>query len=332
MDAIITVDSKQRILLYNRAAEKVFGWPRERMLGEQLENLIPGRFRGGHAGHVERFGVMGVTSRRMGAVTVVMGLRASGEEFPLDASISHLETPNGHLYTVILRDVTERVRAAQERSEFAAAALAIREEEKTRVARELHDELAQSLTALKMDTIWIRDHAHDATEQTTNKIDGMLDMLDHAVASTRRIAADLRPLMLDDLGLGPAIDWLACNFTQRSGVKVVLDVPEDLDVPEPFATAVFRIVQESLQNVAKHAQATSVAVSVVVDANAITLEVRDDGRGFSPQAARRPESLGLLGLHERAQLLKGSIEIDSAPGRGTRVVVRMPVNGEDLRP
>ncbi|WP_395688627.1 PAS domain S-box protein [Caenimonas koreensis] len=331
MDGIITVDEGQRIVMYNRAAERIFGWPPDEAIGQPLGKLMPERFRQAHGDHIRRFGEHGVTSRRMGDGRLIMGRRADGEEFPMDASISQLDTVDGKLFTVILRDATERVRAQEERSEFAVAAQAIREEEKTRVARELHDELAQSLTALKMDTIWIREHARQSPEETSVKITGMLDMLDRAVASTRRIAADLRPLLLDDLGLGPAIDWLATNFTQRSGVKVVLDVPEDLDLREPYATAVFRIVQESLQNIAKHAQAHSAAVSVTIAPHMIRLEVRDDGKGFSPTATRRPESLGLMGLQERAQLLKGSVEIDSAPGRGTSVVVRIPVNEQDAR-
>ncbi|MBW8720921.1 MAG: PAS domain S-box protein, partial [Polaromonas sp.] len=156
MDAIITVDSEQNVILYNKAAEKIFGWPTPEMLGQPLTRLIPPRHRGAHGDQVRRFGQTGTTSRRMGDGTVLYGQRASGEEFPLEASISHLDTAHGKLFTVILRDVTERVRASEELSAFASAAHAIRESEKTRIARELHDELAQSLTAIKMDATWIR--------------------------------------------------------------------------------------------------------------------------------------------------------------------------------
>src|SRR5215208_714880 len=120
MDAIITVDEQQTIVLYNRAAEKTFGWPRQEMLHQPLERLIPGRFRPGHSEHVQRFGTTGVTSRRMGGLRVVYGLRSSGEEFPMDASISQLDTPQGKLYTVILRDITERLQAEDRNSRLAA--------------------------------------------------------------------------------------------------------------------------------------------------------------------------------------------------------------------
>lgn len=325
MDAIITVDSQQNILLYNRAAETIFGWPAADALGQPLTKLIPGRFHAGHAGHMKRFGTTGVTSRRMGGANLVYGLRRNGEEFPVEASISQLDTPEGRLFTVILRDATERIRAQEELAAYAAQASAIREQEKTRVARELHDELAQSLTALKMDTIWLRDHRDAAAVEVQAKLDGMLAMLDASVAATRRIAADLRPLVLDDLGLVAAIEWLTQNFTQRHGVPCALDIDEDMELHEPYATAVFRIVQESLVNVAKHARAARVQVSVARTGAEVTLSVSDDGAGFEAAAPRKDGSLGLAGLRERAQLLKGTVSITSAPGQGTRVQALIPV-------
>ncbi|MDB4906875.1 MAG: sensor signal transduction histidine kinase [Gemmatimonadetes bacterium] len=332
MDGIITVDETQCIVLYNLAAEKIFGWPSDQALGQPLDKFMPARFRGGHGGHIKRFAATGVTSRRMGDGTVIYGLRANGEEFPMDASISQLDTPEGKLFTVIVRDVTERVRAQEEHSAFAAAAHAIREEEKSRVARELHDELAQTLTALKMDTIWVRDNAAGSPEVARGKLDDMLVMLDRAVASTRRIAADLRPLLLDDLGLVPAIEWLASNFSQRSGVACTLSVNEELELHEPYATAVFRIVQESLANVAKHAAASQVTISIEKMGETVVLAVRDNGRGYSLSAPRKAQSLGLLGLHERAQLLRGVVAIESEPGRGTRVEVRIPLQTAQAAP
>ncbi|MCD6076470.1 MAG: sensor signal transduction histidine kinase [Ramlibacter sp.] len=326
MDGIISVDDEQRVILFNRAAQKMFGWTAEEIQGKPLDVLIPQRYRAGHGRQVRRFGATGTTSRRMGDNTVLYALRKDGEEFPIDASISQLNAPEGKLYTVILRDVTERVRARQELASFAAESSGVREQEKSRIARELHDELAQSLTALKMDTIWLRDHAA-ADAQAQAKVAQMLALLDGAVASVRRIAADLRPLVLDDLGLVAAIEWVVQSFTQRTGVPCELDIDESLELEEPMATGVFRIVQESLANVGKHARADRARVAVHRQGDQLVLSVQDDGVGFHPGGPRKPQSLGLVGLRERAQLMHGELRIESNPGAGTRVEARLPFQG-----
>jgi PAS domain S-box-containing protein len=328
MDGIITVDDHQRIVMYNRAAERIFGWPQLQVMGQRLDMLLPQRFRQSHFGHMKRFGDTGVTSRRMGTDNLIYGQRRSGEEFPMDASISQIETPEGKLYTVILRDVTERVRAQEDLAAFAKQSTAIREQEKSRVARELHDELAQSLTAIKMDTIWLQDSMGRDPAAAAAKVGDMLRMIDGAVASTRRIAADLRPLVLDDLGMMPAIEWLVQNFQQRWDIACELDADPDFELGEPYATAVFRIVQESLVNVAKHARARHVGVSVHAVDGGVRLKVQDDGGGFDPKSPRRAGSLGLAGLRERAQLLRGSVVVHSRPGQGTTIDAFIPVHEE----
>lgn len=253
------------------------------------------------------------------------GPRTSGKESPMDASMFQLKTVDKDRAGGTLQNLTDLAWIHDERGAFASASNTLLEEEKTRVARELHDELAQPLTALKMDTLWVRDNLALAPELAVARLNEMLEMLDRAVASTRRIASDLRPLLLDDLGLVPAVEWLASKFTQRSGVVCTLSVDESLELPEPYATAVFRIVQESLANVAKHAGASEAAVRIEKSRGAVTLAVQDNGCGFSPATPRKPQSLGLLGLRERAHLLKGKIVIESAPGQGTCIRVSIPL-------
>jgi PAS domain S-box-containing protein len=334
MDAIITVDEAQHIVLFNRAAEQVFGCPREQAIGAPLAWFIPERFRAGHQEHIRRFGEAGTSSRRMGALRIVTGLRRNGEEFPIDASISQITETGARFYTVILRDVTERVRAEnalkrsrEELRELAQAANSVREQEKSRIARELHDELAQALTALKMDVNWVTDRLGPVRDEALEeKLAAMQAMLDDTVAATRRISADLRPLMLDDLGLVPAVEWLVQGFSERSGILCDLRISEDdLELGEPYASAVFRILQESLTNVAKHAQASRVEMSVARRDGAVTLTVQDNGRGFDPEDPRKPNSFGLMGLRERAYALGGTVEIRSRRGQGTKIDVRIPV-------
>lgn len=331
MDAIITVDEDQRIVQFNAAAELVFGYPRSEAIGTPLSAFMPERYRAHHAGHVRKFGETGETSRRMGASRVVSGLRRNGEEFPIDASISQLVEDGKRFYTVILRDVTERLASEKaleasrvEVRELALNASTAREQEKARFARELHDELGQSLTALQIDLAWLRDELPQSATAMRDKLSSMQGLVDSTVSSARRISADLRPLMLDDLGLVAACDWLVQNVRQRSGIECELAVGEgDLDLPDPYATALFRVLQESLTNVTKHSGATQVEVNLVLEDGDVVLSVRDNGRGFSA-GARKPGTHGLTGLRERASLLEGTVVIESKPGRGTLVEMRLP--------
>src|SRR5690348_7830287 len=335
MDAIITVDDDQRVVLFNAAAEEMFGCTRSEAMGAPLSWFIPERFRAEHAAHVRGFGQGSIASRRMGALRIVTGLRRNGEEFPIDASISQLLGRDGKFFTVILRDVSERVQAEQalrrskdELHELASAAHRAREQEKSRIARELHDELGQSLTALQMDVAWCRERI-PAQDGMAMRLARMESLLETTVAATRRISSDLRPLMLDDLGLRPALEWLVESFTQHTGVRCDLSVAsEELELPELQATAVFRAVQESLTNIAKHARATRVDVNIEQENSTLAIRVRDDGIGFSPEDSRKPNSFGLLGLRERAALLGGEASVTSAPGRGTEIEVRFPLPEE----
>jgi PAS domain S-box-containing protein len=334
MDAIITVDEEQKIVLFNRAAEQVFRVRRDDVLGTPLDRFLPSRFRGAHRGHVEHFGHTGVTSRRMGDVTTLWALRGE-QEFPIEASISQAVEDGKRYYTVILRDITLRKQAEddlrrqqQELRELSARVLEAREDEKAHIARELHDELGQLLTALKMDLRWLRERLPDA--ELTTKADEMGELLDKTVASTRRISADLRPLMLDDLGLADAAQWLVEDFARRSGVKCEIRVPEGTgfeDLSRAVSTAVYRAVQESLTNIGRHAGARNAWVMLALEDGELQVEVEDDGRGIAPEDLAKARSLGLRGMRERVAYLGGSLEIGRAPRGGTRLRLRVPLRG-----
>jgi PAS domain S-box-containing protein len=338
MDAIITIDERQHIVLFNAAAEAMFGCSQQDAVGAPLNWLIPERFRAGHGDHVRSFGETPTATRRMGEQRIVTGLRRNGEEFPIDASISQLSAGGAKFFTVILRDVTERVRTEQalrrskeELRELGAAANEAREQEKSRISRELHDELGQTLTALQMDVAWFRQRAPQGEPTLTAKLDRMEALLHTTVAATRRIAGELRPLVLDDLGLLPAIEWLMDSFTQRTGVECEFKLSDiELNLSDAQASAVFRVIQESLNNVAKHAHASRVEICIDRHAAELKVSVRDDGVGFTPQDPRKRNSFGLLGLRERASMLGGQATVSSSPGKGTRVDVSFP-SGEGAR-
>lgn len=329
MDGIVAVDESQRIVIYNPAAERIFGWNFHEVMGQPLGMLIPPEHRSAHEVQVRQFGRTGETSRRMGAGVVVSGLRKDGTVFPIEASISHVDMGGDQLYTVIIRDVTEAVRVREDLTRMAAEASRVREQEKARVARELHDELAQSLAILRMDLmqlgVALRTNHAGAEQDVARMVAGV----DASVAATRRIAADLRPLILDDLGLVAAIEWLGEEFTSRTGVACTVRLEGDLDLPEPYATGVFRILQEALANVAKHASARRVEVLGRRSAADIVFAVVDDGIGFDTGAPRKPLSLGLAGLRERVHMLEGSLVVTSSAGHGTRVEVRIPALAAD---
>jgi PAS domain S-box-containing protein len=335
MDAVITVDDAQYVVLFNRAAEQVFRTTRELALGAPLERFIPQRFRNAHHGYIEAFSHTGVTSRRMGDVTTLWGLRPeSGEEFPIEASISQVAEGGRRYFTVILRDITLRKQAEdallqsqRDLRELSARVLEAREEEKARLARELHDELGQLLTALKMDLSWMRERLPTDLHARAGEMSGLLDQ---TVAATRRISADLRPLMLDDLGLADAARWLAEDFSQRSGIACRIEVSggEALEaVAKSVSTAVYRALQESLTNIARHAGARSAWATLAAQDDQLLFEMEDDGRGIAPQDLAKVRSLGLKGMRERIAHLGGSLEIERAPRGGTRLRVRVPLRG-----
>jgi PAS domain S-box-containing protein len=334
MDAVVTVDEEQKIVLFNRAAEQVFGVRREEAIGSALDRFIPARFRAAHRGHVGHFGRTGVTSRRMGDVTTLWALRADGAEFPIEASISQAQEAGKHYFTVILRDITVRKqyedelkRQQQELRELSARVLEAREEEKARIARELHDELGQLLTALKMDLSWMRERLQG---ELHGKAAEMSAMLDQTVSATRRISADLRPLMLDDLGLADAAQWLVDDFAKRSGIDATIELPggEVFErLSKGVSTALYRAVQESLTNIARHAGAKRAWVLFAVEDGGVFVEIEDDGRGIAPQDMAKVRSLGLKGMRERIAYLGGSLEIGRAPRGGTRLRLRVPMRG-----
>jgi PAS domain S-box-containing protein len=461
MDAVITVDEHQNIVIFNPAAEQMFGCAAANVLGTPLYQFIPSRFRDRHHFHVSHFGETGVTRRRMGTQSEITGLRADGREFPLEASISQVVVGGKKTFTVILRDITQRkqseiaLRDSAERyqrlmelvpnaiwvereeriafvnhacleilgaesaeqllgrsplelihpdfhalaskrrerlhagletnpliekkiirldgevrdveiteasfhdgDEFAVVAVlrdvteskraardleesrqqlrrlsaalqAVREEEKTRIARELHDELGQSLTGLKMDLVQLIGELGTAHPSATDRAKSMQSLLDNTVASVRRIATELRPLMLDDLGLVPTIEWLTHDFSKRTGVAVDLELPAaDFEVAPELSTALFRVLQESLTNVARHANASRVGVALSDSQAGVELKVEDNGKGIDPAATPGTKTLGLLGMRERAAMLGGTLVLHSAPGKGTSIVMTLPLQSK----
>ncbi len=221
----------------------------------------------------------------------------------------------------------EQLRASLDQLRALAARLQnVREEERTSISREIHDELGQMCTAIKMDLALI---GHKATKRQTRlraKVDSAIQLVDGMIVTLRRIAFELRPRTLDDLGLNAALEGQAQEFENRTRIRCRITLPkEPLVLDAERSTAIFRIFQESLTNVARHGQATRVEARLEREENHLILQVRDNGRGFDPEEAKARKSLGLVGMQERALLLNGELKVEGVPGSGTTMTLRIPL-------
>lgn len=203
----------------------------------------------------------------------------------------------------------------------------VREEERARISREIHDELGQALTGLKMQLSWLEKRLAGNLTAPAATIRSMSRLIDDTMHSVRRIASDLRPQVLDELGLAGALRRQAREFQARAGIRCRMDLPAEPFAMDPErARDVFRIFQEAMTNVARHAKATRVDIRLRLDAGHLLLSVADNGLGISPAAVRRTKALGLLGVRERALLLGGKVEIEGSEGEGTSVRLSVPLH------
>lgn len=234
---------------------------------------------------------------------------------------------------VLAIDVTDKRKAetllqkAYEDSRRLSAHLEnVREEERMHIAREIHDELGQQLTALKMDISWLARKVDPGSGAVHDKFGELMAMADSTVQTVRRISSDLRPGMLEDLGLTATLEWYNEGIARRSGLTIKFySRGEEPALPPSVAVTLYRIYQETLTNVIRHAGATRVEVQLQYGPHELSLSVSDNGKGFDPQEAEQRKTLGLLGLRERVMLIRGELILDSAPGKGTLLSVRVPL-------
>ncbi len=202
----------------------------------------------------------------------------------------------------------------------------VREEERSRIALDIHDELGQSLTALKMDVSWLRKRLQKGQEALSKKAAAMSGLIDKTVKTVQRIASELRPGLLDDLGLVSAIEWQTKDFQDRAGIECRISADlKNFTLDKDRSTTIFRVFQETLTNIARHADATRVAVNLKATSDEFFLEVKDDGKGITRGQINNPLSFGLMGIRERINFWGGRVYIRGIKNRGTKVTVRIPV-------
>jgi PAS domain S-box-containing protein len=336
-DAIVSADANNIIVMANPAAAALFGTTVEDMVGSPLGRFIdaaPADAAGFDSDTTLAYFRAGSgRAGRRATDYAVTGVRADGQRFPMEGSISRT-SQGAPFYSVIMRDVSERRRVQDKLSrshdqlrQLSAALQTIREEERTHIARELHDDLGQILASLRMD-LTLLQHADGTLPDSLRLMEGMEQNLLTAIASLRRIATNLRPRALDEGGLYFALQGLRDDFVERYNIPCTLLADEaELRLDDGASTAIFRIVQEALTNIARHAQASSVTMNLFRSNGELLITIRDDGRGIRPEDMEKAESLGLIGMRERVWAMNGEISINSDEPPGTRIDIVVPLHG-----
>lgn len=335
IDGIITIDEKQKIVMANPAAAAIFAYSVDALLGAHLDSIIPLRHRKSHGNHINQFGQTGVSKRKMGSNFedfYITGLRSDGTELPIEASISSSIENGLRFFTVIFRDITDS-KAAKEKmalyhtqlSQLSTALQSIREEERKHIARELHDDLGQLLAALRMDLSLLHRDTQ-MTEKSGKILTSMDQLILTSITTLRRIATDLRPRALDEGGLFFALKTLQKDFSSRHGIDCELIANEELLIlDDAHSTAIFRIIQESLTNVVRHAGASEVQIEFQREASSLRFTIRDNGRGIEQEDMKKSRSFGLVGMRERIKAMQGELTITSTVGEGTSLEIHIPL-------
>jgi PAS domain S-box-containing protein len=316
-----------RVLEVNPAFLGLLGYTAEEAQALSLYDIV---------GH-ERPDVQAMLGRVMESGSLAIGprrwRRKDGAMVDVDVTASVIRQQGKPSVYVVGRDMTAHRRAEeatrrsrQQLRDLARSLRAAREEERTLIARLIHDEMGNALNALRMDLSWLRGRLPTEAEPFRQKIRSMLGLIDATIAQARTLASELRPAVLDILGLVSGIEWELEQFGRRTGLSCELAAPDELPPLDPDrSTDLFRILQEALTNVAQHADARSVHVVLRSGPAEVTLEVRDDGRGISEVEISSPGALGLVGMRERALVWGGKVDIAGRPGEGTTVTACLPL-------
>jgi PAS domain S-box-containing protein len=327
LDPMAMIDRSGRLVDFNSATERITGLSREQLAGSDAASKFT------HPEELYR-GFQLVLAQGQ-VLDFPMAIRhASGKVIDVLCNASLYRNAQGEVIGVFTsaRDVTESRRIQQEvhtsrqhLRELAAQLETAREEERKHIAREVHDELGQVLTALRMDVSLLRLRFGALDPQLAGKVQDMKHLVDRGIQGVRNVATNLRPAALD-MGLIAALEWLCNESSSRTDIPCILRMNQDeFDLDEARAVVVFRIVQESITNIARYAQATQINIDLAQNGDELRVTVQDDGQGFDPAQAAGKKSFGLLGMRERALALGGRLDIQSAPQQGTTIALTIPL-------
>ncbi|MCH8011556.1 MAG: PAS domain S-box protein [Candidatus Marinimicrobia bacterium] len=330
IDAIYIQDREGRFLDVNQGAVDMYGYPKEFFIGKTPEPLAaPGKNDLKQiAKYIER------AFKGEPQQFEFWGKRKNGEVFPKIVRLNKSQYFGKEAIIAFALDITERKQAEEEvyqsREQLRALTArlqSIREEEQTRISRELHDELGHLLTALKIDLVALSKDPLIKSKPQADDLQSMISLTDHSLQTVKRIATELRPGVLDHLGIGAAIEWQSKEFQSHTQIKCEVRLPEErIGLNKDKDIILFRILQESLTNVARHAQATNIVITLKMEKQSISMIVQDDGRGIEESEVVGMRSLGLLGMQERAHLVGGKLTITGEQGKGTTISVSVPID------
>jgi two-component system sensor kinase len=356
MDAIISVDADQRVVLFNAAAEKMFHCAAGEAIGSPLSRFIPERFRSAHAKHIRRYGETGGTSRAMGSLGILSGLRQGGEEFPIEASISRVDAGGQKLFTVILRDITERQKAEEEirilnkelesrvaqrtfqlktavttleteisqRRRLEHEILKISEREQARLGLNLHEDLSQQLAGIGLLATNLQARLCAGSHPCATEAHRLTAYIKNALDTARNLSKSFFPVELERGGLVVALEDLSHRTELLAKIRCQLRIDPNFEVEQDSSIHLYRIIQEAIGNAIKHGKAKKITIQCIIREGVRTVCIHSDGRGFKlPRKSRKWAGIGLHLLQYRARLLGATVEVSAGKdGKGCLVICR----------
>jgi PAS domain S-box-containing protein len=332
-DGMRVVDKDFTMLRANETFCSLAGMSKEAVVGRKCHEVFRGR-------HCDTTGcpLTRVLNREDRVEYDAEKLRRDGTAVPCIVTATPFRRPDGEIIGIVedFKDISERrqwerelMESRERLRELACHLQDVREEQRSRIAREIHDELGQALTALRMDVHWLGRSLHESAPELLNKIEAMSNLIGGTVQSVRRICSELRPGILDDFGLVAAIEWQAEEFAKRTSIPCQISAaPAEIQLNRDLATAVFRIFQEALTNIVRHAKASRVDVGLKAQGGHFEMTVGDDGAGMQPEPSERGKSFGLIGIRERVRDFGGELFVSGSPAGGTCVKISVPTGDQ----
>lgn len=333
MDGVVVIDAARQIVLVNHMVERMFGYPAQQLLEKSLDVLLPSRFSNEQRRRIDRLAAARIHGRR--SRVELKGVRADGESLSLNASIARV-TVHGEIFlALILQDSTtsesrqeikQRPVRPSELRRWAVSSQQATEVEKKRFSKKLYDDIGQRLSVLKLDLDWLENSLSNTDDCFPARLAQMQGLLDNVIRMTKSMASALRPPLLDDFGLLPAVEWIAENFQKKTSINCTVEstgMPIKLD--DAIESAVFRVIQEGLSNIERHAHAKNAKIAFTRTGDRLDVMIQDDGIGMTSGSENKPGCYGLIAMQERIFVLGGTICIQNTLSHGVAIHASIPI-------